>query len=56
MLCEWDGFTEATISYWQDGYIPGKLLSETSKSDVDGIFPPPPAKQTFFLLSGCLMY
>lgn len=54
MLCEGDGFTEATISCWQDGYIPGKLLSETAKSGADGIFPPP--EQTFFLISGCLMY
>lgn len=49
MLCEGDGFTGATISYWQDGYIPGKLLSETAKSGADGIFPPP--EQTFFLIS-----
>lgn len=41
MLCEGDGSTEATISYWQHGYIPGKLLSETAKSGADGIFPPP---------------
>lgn len=41
MLCEGDGFTEATISYWQDGYIPGKLLSQTAKSGADGIFSSP---------------